>query len=155
MCVFKYHAFIYFLRPPPWYGTSTVSSFTVSEDLQQLIFLLIFLWLHYNHFLYIMFYSITSFLRKGNSSKERFSFFSKFTVTLLDCLTAPPSLSNSKSSHSFFFLTAHATCLTDTIPLVPCVPLLHPLLTMSFLSRPLLAWSWRIMVPYIPLCLWS
>jgi hypothetical protein len=21
MCVFKYHAFIYFLRPPPWYGT--------------------------------------------------------------------------------------------------------------------------------------
>ncbi len=22
MCVFKYHAFIYFLRPPPWYGTS-------------------------------------------------------------------------------------------------------------------------------------
>jgi hypothetical protein len=23
MCVFKYHAFIYFLRPPPWYGTST------------------------------------------------------------------------------------------------------------------------------------
>ncbi len=24
MCVFKYHAFIYFLRPPPWYGTCTV-----------------------------------------------------------------------------------------------------------------------------------
>jgi hypothetical protein len=23
MCVFKYHAFIYFLRPPPWYGTNT------------------------------------------------------------------------------------------------------------------------------------
>ncbi len=23
MCVFKYHAFIYFLRPPPWSGTST------------------------------------------------------------------------------------------------------------------------------------
>jgi hypothetical protein len=23
MCVFKYHAFIYFLRPPPWYGTIT------------------------------------------------------------------------------------------------------------------------------------
>ncbi len=23
MCVFKYHAFIYFLRPPPWYGTCT------------------------------------------------------------------------------------------------------------------------------------
>jgi hypothetical protein len=22
MCVFKYHAFIYFLRPPPWYGTT-------------------------------------------------------------------------------------------------------------------------------------
>jgi hypothetical protein len=25
MCVFKYHAFIYFLRPPPWYGTGTPS----------------------------------------------------------------------------------------------------------------------------------
>ncbi len=24
MCVFKYHAFIYFLRPPPWYGTVTL-----------------------------------------------------------------------------------------------------------------------------------
>ncbi len=24
MCVFKYHAFIYFLRPPPWYGTLTM-----------------------------------------------------------------------------------------------------------------------------------
>ncbi len=23
MCVFKYHAFIYFLRPPPWSGTMT------------------------------------------------------------------------------------------------------------------------------------
>ncbi len=25
MCVFKYHAFIYFLRPPPWYGTGTTA----------------------------------------------------------------------------------------------------------------------------------
>ncbi len=24
MSVFKYHAFIYFMRPPPWYGTHTV-----------------------------------------------------------------------------------------------------------------------------------
>ncbi len=24
MCVFKYHAFIYFLRPPPWYGTRII-----------------------------------------------------------------------------------------------------------------------------------
>jgi hypothetical protein len=27
MCVFKYHAFIYFLRPPPWYGTFTIGNF--------------------------------------------------------------------------------------------------------------------------------
>jgi hypothetical protein len=26
MCVFKYHAFIYFLRPPPWYGTCTTTT---------------------------------------------------------------------------------------------------------------------------------
>jgi hypothetical protein len=25
MCVFKYHAFIYFLQPPPWYGTGRPS----------------------------------------------------------------------------------------------------------------------------------
>jgi hypothetical protein len=25
MCVFKYHAFIYFLRPPPWYGTDNIN----------------------------------------------------------------------------------------------------------------------------------
>jgi hypothetical protein len=26
MSVFKYHAFIYFMRPPPWYGTLTIMS---------------------------------------------------------------------------------------------------------------------------------
>ncbi len=25
MCVFKYHAFIYFLRPPPWSGTVSIN----------------------------------------------------------------------------------------------------------------------------------
>ncbi len=29
MCVFKYHAFIYFLRPPPWYGTILIYSTTL------------------------------------------------------------------------------------------------------------------------------
>jgi hypothetical protein len=32
MCVFKYHAFIYFLRPPPWYGTGMTTNIRQSRS---------------------------------------------------------------------------------------------------------------------------
>jgi hypothetical protein len=35
MCVFKYHAFIYFLRPPPWYGTC-MTSFNAKNCVQKI-----------------------------------------------------------------------------------------------------------------------
>ncbi len=41
MSVFKYHAFIYFMRPPPWYGTvrikNTFSSHNFIDPLKRLL----------------------------------------------------------------------------------------------------------------------
>ncbi len=39
MCVFKYHAFIYFLRPPPWYGTLIFMKFLLNKSLILICFL--------------------------------------------------------------------------------------------------------------------
>jgi hypothetical protein len=45
MCVFKYHAFIYFLRPPPWYGTITFHEDNIMTFfLGVFIFIIFFQW---------------------------------------------------------------------------------------------------------------
>ncbi len=37
MSVFKYHAFIYFMRPPPWYGTRAIEFFLQKKNILLLI----------------------------------------------------------------------------------------------------------------------
>jgi hypothetical protein len=59
MCVFKYHAFIYFLRPPPWYGTVCRFHFPFEANVVGLVMIIVSL----------------HFLRK-NGSKGK-SFFAK------------------------------------------------------------------------------